>query len=286
MILKKLLNRSQKFVTNKKAFSLIELSIVILIVGIIIAGITQSSSLVRKMRLSSARSLTNSSPVPGISGLTYWIESVGTQSFATGSAGNFTNSELLDENQSIGRWNDINPQSTNKINVSQSILARQPTYASSGINNLPAVQFNSGQNDCLLSPPINGGSIATLNEVTLFVVQQFQGNLATDNTSVIWVGDGTGGDRVINLHSPEGGFVRFDSGNYIDNYRVSFAAPAGLNSSQYIMAGIRNNSTSRLFLNGLNVATISNGGTSKIDLSTAYTLNIGCIINTIITLTA
>jgi prepilin-type N-terminal cleavage/methylation domain-containing protein len=46
-----------------KAFSLIELSIAVLIIGIIIAGITQSSSLIQKMALSSARSLTSSSPV-------------------------------------------------------------------------------------------------------------------------------------------------------------------------------------------------------------------------------
>jgi hypothetical protein len=127
---------------------------------------------------------------------------------------------------------------------------------------------------------MNGGSIASLNEITLFVVQKFQGNLATDNTSVIWVGDGTGGDRVVNLHSPEGGMIRFDSGNYNDNYRVSIAAPAALNSSQYIIAGIRNNNISRLFLNGSNVATVNNGGTSKIDLTTSFTLNIGCIFHT------
>lgn len=46
---------------KNSAFSLIELSIVILIVGIIIAGVTQSSSLIRKMRLSSARQLTSTS---------------------------------------------------------------------------------------------------------------------------------------------------------------------------------------------------------------------------------
>ncbi len=45
----------------KTAFSLIELSIVILIVGIIIAGITQSSRLVELYRISSAKTQTQSS---------------------------------------------------------------------------------------------------------------------------------------------------------------------------------------------------------------------------------
>ncbi|MFM7621060.1 MAG: prepilin-type N-terminal cleavage/methylation domain-containing protein, partial [Alphaproteobacteria bacterium] len=47
-----------------KAFSLIELSIVILIIGILVAGVTQSSRLVNQFRLTSARNITLSSPLP------------------------------------------------------------------------------------------------------------------------------------------------------------------------------------------------------------------------------
>ncbi|MFM2200490.1 MAG: hypothetical protein RL769_545, partial [Pseudomonadota bacterium] len=39
-----------------QAFSLIELSIVILIIGILVAGVTQSSRLVNQIRLSTAQS--------------------------------------------------------------------------------------------------------------------------------------------------------------------------------------------------------------------------------------
>ncbi|MFM7620300.1 MAG: prepilin-type N-terminal cleavage/methylation domain-containing protein, partial [Alphaproteobacteria bacterium] len=47
-----------------QAFSLIELSIVILIIGILVAGVTQSSRLVNQFRLTSARNITLSSPLP------------------------------------------------------------------------------------------------------------------------------------------------------------------------------------------------------------------------------
>lgn len=60
--------------SNKNAFSLIELSIVILIIGILVAGVTQSSRLIRQMKISSARSITNSSPVSSISNLAGWWE--------------------------------------------------------------------------------------------------------------------------------------------------------------------------------------------------------------------
>lgn len=53
---------------KKSAFSLIELSIVILIVGILIAGVTQSSRMVGKSRIKTAKTLTQSSPVGSIKG--------------------------------------------------------------------------------------------------------------------------------------------------------------------------------------------------------------------------
>ncbi len=57
---------------TQKAFSLIELSIVILVVGILITGVIQGSNMVKKSQLQSARNLTTSSPVSGIKDLMLW----------------------------------------------------------------------------------------------------------------------------------------------------------------------------------------------------------------------
>ncbi|MFM7682251.1 MAG: prepilin-type N-terminal cleavage/methylation domain-containing protein, partial [Bacteroidota bacterium] len=60
---------------NKKlAFSLIELSIVILIIGILVAGVTQSSRLVAQMRLASAQSVTRSADISSIRDMVFWAE--------------------------------------------------------------------------------------------------------------------------------------------------------------------------------------------------------------------
>jgi len=91
---------------KSRAFSLIELSIVILIIGIIIAGVTQGSRLVREFKLKTAQTLTRSSPVSSIKGLSAWFE--------TSLENSFLESEM-DENVAITQWNDINPQSTNKF---------------------------------------------------------------------------------------------------------------------------------------------------------------------------
>ena len=67
--------------SNKKAFSLIELSIVVLIIGIIIAGITKSSQVLDLYKLSSARTQTQSSPVNSIKNLLVWYEATSENSF-------------------------------------------------------------------------------------------------------------------------------------------------------------------------------------------------------------
>jgi prepilin-type N-terminal cleavage/methylation domain-containing protein len=120
------------------AFSLIELSIVILIVGIIVAGITQGSRLIRNSKLKSAQNLTTSSPVAGIRGISLWLESTQDTSFP----------ESLDDEASLLQWNDSNPQASpsklfavpaSGVTTSGSTAIK---YDSDGINGLPSIRFN------------------------------------------------------------------------------------------------------------------------------------------------
>lgn len=117
---------------TNKAFSLIELSIVILIIGILVAGVTQASRMVFEMKLSSARSLTKSSPVSSISDLVFWLE--------TSSEESFDDAEE-DDTDRITNWYDINPQQLTKINFTQPTPDNRPTYVKNGINGIPSVKF-------------------------------------------------------------------------------------------------------------------------------------------------
>jgi len=120
----------------KKAFSLIELSVVVLIIGILIAGITQSSRLVRAMKLNTARSLTRSSDVNSIRNLTAWFDATAegvfssscstntvadnvnlastTRAFsaAANPSGNTPSSSYImpEHRQVVRLWKDSNPQ--------------------------------------------------------------------------------------------------------------------------------------------------------------------------------
>lgn len=118
---------------KKKAFSLIEISVVILIIGILISGISNGIDLYIDSRIASARSLTSSSKVPRIDGLIAWWETTLEKSFDKGESV---------EGAKITNWYDSNPLSLNKITLTQSNSANQATFKANSINSLPAISFD------------------------------------------------------------------------------------------------------------------------------------------------
>lgn len=136
---------------KSSAFSLIELSIVILIIGVLIAGVTQASRLVRQSKITTARTLTQSSPVNSIRGLLVWLEPTQESSFKS--------SESADGTQ-ITTWYDSNPQLTipNTFTASSSNI----TYKATGATNaLPAVSFtgDAGFTGAYLDSPFSAYTI-------------------------------------------------------------------------------------------------------------------------------
>lgn len=118
---------------NKKAFSLIELSIVILIIGILIAGVTQSSRLIKQFRLSTARTLTQSSPVTSITGLALWLDTTSEVSFADAQT---------EDGQTVTSWIELNPQVITKSTLAVTTGGVGAVYTDNAINGLPALNFS------------------------------------------------------------------------------------------------------------------------------------------------
>ena len=143
---------------HQKAFSLVELSMVILIIGILIGGVSQGIDLYSDFKLASARNLTSGSIVARVPNLSMWWETTMENSFAN---------PKPNDGELINQWNDINTQRAMKINLfNTSNSASRPAYKASAINNLPALKFSNAQE--LRSADIKGDIFFSDNEITVF----------------------------------------------------------------------------------------------------------------------
>ncbi len=119
---------------KKSAFSLLELSVSLVVVSLLMAMVSQGIKMVASSRLTTARSLTSKSPVPTIPGLIAWYETTSVDSLKAG--------EAVDGKQ-ISTWYDISPDS---IPARKNTLTRTASvaviYKSDGINKIPSVYFN------------------------------------------------------------------------------------------------------------------------------------------------
>lgn len=144
---------------KSSAFSLVELSIVILVIGILVAGVTSGSRLVSEFQLTTARTLTKSSPVAGIKDLMLWYE--------TSLESSFKSSERTNNSQ-ISVWYDINPQKPVKNSANQVSTTQNPLFIEGAFpNNIPGIRFD-GTNDRLSFD----GTFLVNTSYTIFIVEQ------------------------------------------------------------------------------------------------------------------
>ncbi len=140
----------------KQAFSLIELSVVILIIGILIAGVVSGSRLLTSSKRVSAANYTKTSVVGSIPDLIFWADAASDEAFDDSAATN-----------SVATWYDITPYSSTNADATQATAANRPTFVDNAINGLPALRFD-GTNDSLA---IDGTFMASMY-YSIFIVEQ------------------------------------------------------------------------------------------------------------------
>lgn len=139
----------------KKAFSLIELAVVLVVIGVLTIAITKGSSLIKSARISSAQSLTASAKIHEIEGLTAWYETVLPDSL-----------DKVDKihNEPVAYWQDVSSQ----YNISQSLqrLIRTESssvvYTDDGIGGLPSIQFTASGNFTLSNLQEGASNLASV----------------------------------------------------------------------------------------------------------------------------
>jgi len=255
---------SKKYI--KKAFSLVEISIVILVIGIIISGVFQSLSMIRNFKLSSARTLTQSSPVLGIKDLSLWLEATSERSFITSEASN---------KATISNWYDINDQRTkNRNSVSQLTEASKPIYIENAINGLPAVYFD-GVNDVLSKTNLLGSQLFRSNQVTIFIVQAFFNDAYSVPTSFFWGNDSF--ETRLLIHAALGGTIYFDFGGSGGGpyYRISENIADSFYNKPKVLSFLHDSSNySEIRINKIMLASDSSI-TNQLPTESSYNMNIG-----------
>lgn len=143
ILIMKYKNFFNQTLTHKKpdhrrlGFSLLELSIVLIIISVLMVAVIKGSDLIDQARLSSAGQKTINSPVLKINGLLAWFETTLPNSFLD---------KEIKNNGAISTWNDSSGNNPlNKLALTQ-IAPKQPLYISNAINNIPSLQFNGVDN--------------------------------------------------------------------------------------------------------------------------------------------
>ena len=153
----------------KRAFSLIEISIVIVIIAIFSVGVIGSKHLIKKSRISTAHSLSKNSPISSIKDNALWLES-SLEDIA------FIDNIDAYDGDNLSSWGDIS-YNQNKVLVRS--VGNGPTYANT-INYIQAVQFSGSLSDHLL---IEDASFLNNSDYTIFILEKRES--ASDNNYFI-----------------------------------------------------------------------------------------------------
>ena len=184
VILKKMISTIDKknilIKQTKRGFSLMELSIVLLIISFLVFAVMQGGEVVRRAKVTAAARITKSSVVSKIDNLMLWYETTMPNSIDNKESAN---------NAAVNIWKDISDTKTTTNDANAPTSTQAPLYIASAINGLPVLRFD-GTDDFM---NLNGTFLVNTN-YTIFVVEQRR-NSKTNN----WIMGGTGADAFKNF---------------------------------------------------------------------------------------
>lgn len=148
---------------KREAFTILELSIVLIIIGIITVGIIKGTGLISSSRINIARSLTAKSVVSQIDGLVAWYE--------TSSRDSFLENESVND-AVISNWYDISPASIPQKKNTLAAKTGAIKYIAQGINNVPSLQFSSQIDSSVTNLQLSSFYQGSTSQNTIFIVFQ------------------------------------------------------------------------------------------------------------------
>ena len=222
-----------------RAFSLLEISLVIVIIGILIAGISNGVDLFYDSKLATAQSLTKSAPVTRIEGLFTWIETTSPESFTT----------MPKDGDSIALIKDLGFK-MDKVNFVQNSSGNKPTYKPRNLNDLPALYFD-GSNDFFVSEKSYTSNIFPSSQITIFAFINYVGGT---NTAVFFKHEFSSYRTGLEINN---GIVRFD----FPTVNKLVMGTSSVINKNIIITAIANNINQKLYINSVVPVSIANTNT-------------------------
>jgi len=207
---------------NLTAFSLIELSVVLVIISILVLGSVKGAAYIKAAKLSRAKTITANIYQGNQENLVAWFE--------TSFAESFINQQ--DEDGSvISKWNNLPQKNNNQCGNFASATNNQIIYRRFAINNLPSIQFKSGG-----SMKLENFCQGSLFQATIFIVfkPEFSGS---ENFTLL---DSYNTQSSISISSNK---IKVNAGTIFET-NATFD-----NRKPYILALYFNQNNSKLFLN-------------------------------------
>ncbi len=230
----------------KSAFSLIELSVVILVIGILVVGITTGSRIISEAKIKSARALTKSSPVNSINDLVLWNDSISEDSFS--------NSSTIEDGTTVNTWQSLNPQTATKNNLIGAAI-----YLKKGINGLPTMQFNNplppSNNNLIGSSHYFNSSqnVSSVLNITYFMVLKTT-DVTSSNIQSLMATDGAWVNGCVHF------FIQSNVFAGVTNNEASDLHSSSISSGKVYMVTFRViNDISEIFINGVSAGSRSSG---------------------------
>lgn len=249
---------------KRKAFSLLEISIVMAIISFLLFGIMQGGNLIKKSKVGSAISITHASPVPNIEGLTLWLE--------TTMPGSLKNEESVN-GALVSTWYDISNSRYSVINFSQEVSTSRPTYATDSINGLPAIAFNGSQ---LLTRASLISDFVQDNQGTIFIVIRY---LSESGSVFIWEGSGSYKLNAHILLQDNNLYFNFDFGNCCGNDARTGDIISGFIKKNNIVSLVKYPASATTYINGSSFKNNSSANGSFVNQTSSSNMNIGSAFN-------
>jgi len=223
---------------ENSAFSLVELSIVILIIGLLTAGILQGRTIATKAKLQAAQLLTTQSPVHDIENIVAWWETTSANSFNETEAQNAA---------TVSVWKDINSKSLVAINMTQTNPNDRPIYKTNVMNGLPMLEFRGGDNYFNIA---DGTVPYGDSNYTVFIVAKF--GICAGSCNIL----ASGAASSTNLNS-----FQYNSSSVRNSWNASaLTTTAAVNNLHIYNFTYSNSSGRKIFIDGIQSASDASSG--------------------------